>query len=216
MTAGPYASDCMLKTARGFSSLFWGVLWLAIFTLSNVLLHVPGGLMLFTVVGFIPLMIGLRLIRLGGSPAAKKTWKYMWLAFGLCPFRLWWGWMPEQTYFAVNMLLFYVACIFLMVSLHGVVARFANENDDAGLRREARIGQGMVWCWVLCAVAVLWHLFYKIGWLSGGLTTILVRIQALSVEVLYLFMLPYFMTLYILWRAKEQAFQWVVHPAKRY
>ncbi len=55
-------------------------------------------------------------------------------------------------------------------------------------------------------VALAW-LFHRAGILEAGVPTVLAQLAKLPQEARMLFLLPYAMTAYVMWRAKETGFR---------
>ncbi len=203
-----------LRIARGFSCLFWslpllaaahaaalGDTWLTRWT--------PGLLPL----GFVPLAGGLWLLRAGG--ALTPAWRtklgrvalLALLAAGLSPFLAWWPLAPARIYFAANAAAHYVALIALLAGLTRLAGETARGLGDAPLRKEAAAGLGMVLWLSACTVGALGWLFHRAGLFDAGWSTVLAQLAGLPEEARMLFLLPYAMTAYVMWRAKETGFR---------
>jgi hypothetical protein len=81
------------------------------------------------------------------------------------------------------------------------------------LRRESLAGLIMVLWLSGCTVAALGWLFHRAGVLEAGLPTVLAQLAQLPREARTLFLLPYAMTAYVMWRTKETGFRRASHPA---
>jgi hypothetical protein len=90
-----------------------------------------------------------------------------------------------------------------MNRLAGECARWLS---DKALRRESNAGWMMVLWLSACTVGALGWLFHRAGLLDAGLPAVLAQLSELPKEARYLFVLPYAMTAYVMWRAKETAF----------
>ena len=74
-------------------------------------------------------------------------------------------------------------------------------------------GLGMVLWLGGCTAGALAWLFHRSGILEAGLATVLAHVSQLPSEARTLFMLPYAMTAYVMWRAKETGLRCAIRPA---
>ena len=209
---GPAAQ--VLRIARGFSCLFWSLPLLAAAHAAALGGALPtrwtAGLLPLC---FVPLAGGLWMLRAGGEPTPKwraKIARVSLLALvvaGLCPFLAWWSQAPTQVYFAVNAGAHYLALVALLAGLTRLASEEARWLGDASLRRESVAGLGMVLWLSACTAGALVWLFHRAGLLEAGWPTVLAQLAALPAEARTLFLLPYAMTAYVTWRAKETGFR---------
>ena len=209
-----------LRLARGFSCLFWSLPLLAA---AHALALTGRGPARWTVgallVGFLPLACGLWLLRTTGDWTPKwRRWvgRVVWaalLATGLCPFLAWWTAVPTRIYFGANAAAHYVAMIALLVGLNRLVGECARGLDDLSLRRESQAGVVMVLWLSGGTVGALAWMFHRAGVLAAGIPAVLAQLADLPSEARTLFLLPYAMTAYVLWRAKETGFRNAVRSA---
>jgi hypothetical protein len=66
----------------------------------------------------------------------------------------------------------------------------------------------------LCTVTALVWLFHRAGLLEAGVPTLLAQLSRLTGETRTLLLLPYAMTAYVMWRAKEAGFRRAVDRAE--
>jgi hypothetical protein len=64
-----------------------------------------------------------------------------------------------------------------------------------------------------CTVAALAWLFHRAGLLEAGVPRVLAQLSQLPSEARTLFLLPFAMTAYVMWRAKETGFRRAVKEA---
>jgi hypothetical protein len=202
----------LLRLSRGFSCLFWAMPAMSVAHAAGwtpfVEIRWTIGVLL---VGFLPLLWGLWRLRIGGD--LSRRWgrhiRRMLLlsvaALYLSPFLAWWSVAPMQPYFAFNTAAHYLVMIALMAGLNRLAGEAGDWMGDAGLRREAKAGLGMVLWLSGCTVVALGWMYHRAGVLEAGLPTVLAHVSQLPREARMLFLLPYAMTAYVMWRAKESA-----------
>lgn len=216
----PCDSAHLLRVSRGFSCLFWGMPVLALAHAAALV----GGMPLRWMVGlllasFLPLLCGLWRLRIEGELTPRwgrrmgRSLLLVLAAMYLSPFLVWWNAAPMQSYFAINAVGHYVVLVVLLAGLNRLAGEAARWMGDTGLRREAKAGLGMVLWLSGCTVAALAWLFHRAGVLEAGLPTVLAQLNQLPSEARTLFLLPYAMTAYVMWRAKETGFRRAVKGA---
>jgi len=204
----------VLDAARGFSCLFWGMPVLAAGHALAMVAPWPakwlsGGLL----AAYLPILCGLWRVRRSGCGDSAWTRRVEGLlgtalaAAALAPFLPWWIQSPLQRYFAVNALLFLLVQLLLLVGTNRLAGAMGHRLGDRGLRREARAGIGMVIWLSGCSAAALAWLFYRAGLFEAGWPTVMMQLTQLPREARTLFLLPYAMTSYVMWRARETAFR---------
>lgn len=210
----------LLRVSRGFSCLFWSLPLLCMAYALVLASFLPARWQfVLQPAGFLPLVCGLWLLRAGGELTPRWAAKISRLsllalvAIYLGPFLVWWLQVPQRLYFAVNAGLHHVALILLLAGLNGLAGECARGLGDAPLRREALAGLGMVLGLSGCTLAALAWLFHRAGLLAAGTPTVLANLAQLPDEARYLFLLPYAMTAYTMWRAKETGFRRAVRAA---
>lgn len=204
----------LLRVSRGFSCLFWSMPLLSTAHAAAFVALLPSRWMFGLLLAcFLPLVCGLWMLRAGGAQAPRWSAQIgiaMLLALAavyLCPFLIWWTLAPMQVYFAVNVAVHYLVMIGLLSVLNRLAGEFARGLGDVSLRREAQAGLIMVLWLSGCTVGALAWLFHRSGLLEAGVPTVLAQLAQLPKEARYLFLLPYAMTAYVLWRAKETGFR---------
>lgn len=203
-----------LRISRGFSCLFWSLP-----LLSAAHAAALGGIWParwaagVLPAGFLPLACGLWMLRAGGDPTPKWRAKVgrvsllVLTAAGLCPFLAWWSLAPTRLYFAANAGAHYVVLVALLAGLTRLASEEARWLGDRPLRRESTAGLGMTLWLSACTVGALVWLFHRAGVLAAGAPTVLAQLAELPREARTLFLLPYAMTAYVMWRAKEAGFR---------
>lgn len=210
----------LLKMSRGFSCVFWslsafsaahGLAWRAAWPTS--------GTIALLLAPFLPLACGLWMLRGCGDPPPRwraqvgRVAMLAAAAAGLCPFLAWWTQSPLRLYFAANAAAYAVVMLGLLAGVNRLAGECARGLEDAALRREAQAGFAMVLWLGGCTVGALAWLFHRSGLLEAGLPTVLAHLAELPDEARYLFLLPYAMTAYVVWRAKETGFRRAVSAA---
>lgn len=210
----------LLRLSRGFSCLFWSLPLLALAHAAALMDFWPARRMTgAALLCFLPLYCGLWMMRLGGRLTPRwgsRVGLALLLAFTgmyLFPFLPWWKDAPTQLYFAVNAALHYFAMMALLAGLNRLAGEAGRWMGDPGLRREAGAGLGMVLWLSGCTVLALVWLFHRAGLLQAGLETLLLQTAQLPGEARYLLLLPYAMTAYVMWRAKETGFRHAMQVA---
>ena len=204
----------VLRISRGFSCLFWSLpLLSAAHALALSAFLSPRGMIGALAGCFLPLGCGLWMLRAAGEGAARgsaRLGRVMLLALvaaALSPFLVWWSGAPTRIYFAANAGAHYLALVALLAGLTRLAGEEARWLEDLSLRRESVAGLGMVLWLSACTVGALVWLFHRAGLLEAGLPTVLAQLAALPGEARTLFLLPYAMTAYVMWRAKETGFR---------
>ena len=210
----------LLRMSRGFSCLFWSMpLMSAAHALALASVLPPRWTMGILLGSFLPLVCGLWMLGGGGNPAFKRGGRMDFAvlaaaaAMFLSPFLAWWAAAPDRIYFAVNAALHYLATIGLLAGLNGLSGACARRLGDLPLKRESAAGLGMVLWLSGCTAGALAWLFHRSGILEAGLATVLAHVSQLPSEARTLFMLPYAMTAYVMWRAKETGLRCAIRPA---
>ena len=208
-----------LRLARGFSCLFWSLpLLSAAHAFSFLPISSLRWMFALLLVCFLPLVRGLWMLRDDGACGPRWGAKHRraallaLVAIYLCPFLVWWNLSPLRLYFAANMAAHYVVMIGLLAALNRLAGEFARQMGDAALRREALAGLIMVLWLSGCTVAALGWLFHRAGLLEAGLPAVLAQLAQLPREARTLFLLPYAMTAYVMWRTKETGFRRASQP----
>jgi hypothetical protein len=204
----------LLRMSRGFACLFWSLpLLSAAHAMALKSWLSPRWMIGLLLASFLPLICGLWMLRAAGNLTPRwgvkigRVSMLALVAIYLCPFLVWWSFAPTGIYFAVNAAAHYVAMIGLLAGLNRLAGESARRMDDASLRRESQAGLGMVLWLSGCTVGALAWLFHRAGLLEAGVPTVLAQLAQLPNEARYLLLLPYAMTAYVMWRAKETGFR---------
>lgn len=210
----------LLRMSRGFSCLFWSLpLLSAAHALALMGLVPPRWTAGALLAGYLPLACGLWMLRAAGGLTpnwGRRIGRVVLLAFiaaGLSPFLAWWSVAPTRIYFGANAAAHYVALIALLTGLNRLAGESARGLGDLSLRRESQAGVVMVLWLSGGTVGALAWLFQRAGVLEAGLPTVLAQLADLPSEARTLFLLPYAMTAYVVWRAKETGFRGAVGAA---
>jgi hypothetical protein len=204
----------LLRVSRGFSCLFWSLPLISMAHAAAFVALLPARWMLGLLLAcFLPLVCGLWMLRAcrdltprWGARIGQVSWLAL-VAIYLCPFLVWWSHAPTRLYFAVNAAALYVVMIGLLAGMNRLAGAFADGLGDTALRRESLAGLVMVLWLSGCTVGALAWLFHRVGILEQGLVLMLAQLAQLPKEARYLFLLPYAMTAYVMWRAKETGFR---------
>ncbi len=203
----------LLRVSRGFSCLFWSLpLLAASYTVAQVSMLPMRWMFALLLICFVPMICGLWILRASGdlTPCwGRRLGRLSMLVLVsvyLCPFWVWWRLAPMQLYFATNIALQVLVMMGLLVELNRLATECAHWLGDKALRRESKAGWMMVLWLSTCTAGALGWLFHRAGLLDAGLLTVLVQLSELPKEARYLFLLPFAMTAYVMWRAKETAF----------
>lgn len=206
--------------SRGFSCVFWSLPLFSAAQGMALLSHLSvRGTFALLLAPYLLLACGLWMLQTGAGltarwgATARRVSLLAVVAMGLCPFWVWWNLAPTRLYFAANAAAHYLAMLGLLAGLNRLAGECAQGLEDVPLRREARAGFWMVLWLGGCTVSSLAWLFHRSGFLEAGLPTVLARLAELPNEARYLFLLPYAMTAYVMWRAKETGFRHAVPRA---
>lgn len=167
---------------------------------------------------FLPLGCGLWILSSCEAPSQAGVGRLgrilllAWAGMCLSPFLVWWRLAPTRVYFAANVAAHYVVMVSLLAALNRLAGASARQLGDTMLRRESRAGLVMVLWLSSCTVGALAWLYHRNGVLGAGLPTVLIHLARLPSEAHMLFLLPYAMTAYVMWRAKETGFRYAVNP----
>lgn len=203
----------LLRVSRGFACLFWSLPLLA-FSYAYVLISPLPMRWMFALllICFMPMVCGLWTLRASGTLTPRwgarigRLSILVLVSVYLCPFWVWWKLSPLHLYFTVNVAVYSVVMLLLLVELNCLAGECARWMGDKALRRESNAGWIMVLWLSGCTVGALGWLFHRAGLLEAGLPTVLAQLSELPREARYLFLLPYAMTAYVLWRAKTASF----------
>jgi hypothetical protein len=210
----------LLRMSRGFSCLFWSMPFFSTAHVMALMSFLPVRWMIGVLLAcFLPLACGLWMLRACGDLTPRWNGKLgrisllAFIAMCLCPFLAWWRGAPTRIYFAANAGAHYVAMVALLAGLNRLAAESARRMGDPSLRRESQAGLVLVLWLSGCTVGALAWLFQRAGVLEAGLPTVLLHLSQLRGEAHMLFLLPYAMTAYVMWRAKETGFRCAVGTA---
>ena len=204
----------LLRMSRGFSCLFWSLPVLTAAHACALASFLPArGMLGLLLASYLPLVCGLWMLKAGedrvpgwGARIGRIA-LLTFIALVLCPFLVWCVFAPTRLYFAVNAAVLYLVMISLLIGLNRLAGAFGRGLGDTPLRRESQAGWIMVlWLSVCTVVAVAW-LFHRAGVLEAGVPMVLAQLAELPNEARTLFLLPYAMTAYVMWRAKETGFR---------
>lgn len=214
----PMAGACeparLLRMSRGFSCLFWSMPLFSTAHAMALASILPVRWMIGMLLAcFLPVVCGLWMLRACGDLTPRwgvkigRVFLLTFIALYLCPFLAWWIAAPLQVYFAANAAAHYVVMAGLLAGLNRLAGEGARGMGDTPLRRESQAGLIMVLWLSACTVGALAWLFHRAGVLEAGTATVLAQLAELPTEARYLFLLPYAMTAYVMWRAKETGFR---------
>lgn len=203
----------LLRMSRGFSCLFWSMPLLSMaHAAAWRALGSPRWVLALLLAGFFPLVTGLWLLQRGPQVStqlrtrAHRLQLLAWTACLLTPFLAWWTAFPARLYFGANAALYYVVIILLLAGLNALATSCARGLGHVPLCRESRAGAMMVLCLGGGTVLALAGLFQRAGIFDAGLLAVIGRLAQLPTEARALFVLPYILTAYVMWRAKEAGF----------
>jgi len=217
----PLETARLLRVSRGFSCLFWSLPLLALSTAYALKSTLPMRWMFaLLLICFLPMICGLWTLRASGDLTPRwgrrigRISMLVLVVVYLCPFWVWWTLTPTQLYFAANIALYALVMLLLLVELNRLAGECARWMGDTSLRRESNAGWMMVLWLSTCTVGALGWLFHRVGLLEAGVPTVLAQLSELPREACYLFLLPYAMTAYVMWRAKETGFRRALESAR--
>jgi hypothetical protein len=202
----------LLDAARGFASLFWGLLACLLLFPGELDLRLGPQLRLpMYPAGMIAVYCGLSLLNRAGPlrprwPATVRQAQFaLVLLFYFIPFVAWWEEMPRKPLFLLNMTGMAVTVAWLLAAILRLCELSGELFGDRLFRAEARLCR---WLVLLLAAPVAAG-FLAGAWLAGSYPGVF-WMAAVTIRVLFwmvvLSLLPFTLTLTMTWRAKELCF----------
>ena len=201
------------KMVRGLSALFWGLpaalivcFGTAVFGWFHVLSIVP----VLATTG----MLFYGLWQLGAFQRQERPWRLALdrarlvalVNFGLSPFLYWWNRIPENPFFATVVGLLAVTGLLFLFNLNLVISRLGEMLPDETLRHETRqfTSLNRVLLVALLIVVSVYIFLLQMPGLPMPLLILLASLQRFSQStVLLLVLLPFSLTMALLWKTKE-------------
>ena len=201
------------RLSRGLSALFWGLPatlilsfraakadWLTLWEVGAVL--ALNGLLLFG------------LWQMSAFQKQERPWtaaldraRFMAVVnLGLSPFLYWANRVPEQSFFAVAVLIFGAAGVVFLFNLNLVLARLGAMLPDETLRQETKqfTALNRILLMTLLLLAATYFCFAQLPNLPALLRIVALLMERYSpVGLVFLLLLPLAMTMALIWKTKE-------------
>lgn len=201
------------KMVRGLSALFWGLPAALIVCFGTALFgwfHVLSIAPVLATTGM--LLYGLW--QLGAFQRQERPWRLALdrarlvalVNFGLSPFLYWWNRIPENPFFATVVGLLAVTGLLFLFNLNLVISRLGEMLPDETLRHETRqfTSLNRVLLVALLIVVSVYIFLLQMPGLPMPLLILLASLQRFSQStVLLLVLLPFSLTMALLWKTKE-------------
>ena len=210
------------KMVRGLSALFWGLPAALIVCFGTALFgwfHVLSIAPVLATTGM--LLYGLW--QLGAFQRQERPWRLALdrarlvalVNFGLSPFLYWWNRIPENPFFATVVGLLAVTGLLFLFNLNLVISRLGEMLPDETLRHETRqfTSLNRVLLVALLIVVSVYIFLLQMPGLPMPLLILLASLQRFSQStVLLLVLLPFSLTMALLWKTKEVILHSVFGP----
>lgn len=201
------------RMVRGLSALFWG--------LPATLIVCFGTAMFgwFRVLSIVPVLVTTGILlyglwQLGDFQRQERPWRLALdrtrlvalVNFGLSPFLYWWNRIPENSFFAIVVGLLAVTGLLFLFNLNLVISRLGEMLPDETLRHETRqfTSLNRVLLVALLVVVSVFLFLQQMPDLPVPLLILLTSLQRFSQStVLLLVLLPFSLTMALLWKTKE-------------
>jgi hypothetical protein len=210
------------KLVRGLSALFWGLPAALIVCVGTA---IGGWLRAFSIV---PVLVVTGLVlyglwQLGAFQRQERPWRLALdrarlvalINFGLSPFLYWWNKMPENSFFSLVVGLMAISSLLFLFNLNLVIGRLGEMLPDETLRQETRqfTRLNRVLLITLLGFVSVFIFLYQMPSLPAPLLVMLVSLQRVSQSLLLLLvLLPFSITMALLWKTKEVIMDSIFHP----
>jgi hypothetical protein len=217
------------RLVRGLSALFWGLpltLVIAVRTASADLPRVPasaaGNLIAAMIFSIIPPLVATgwllyALYQMRFFQPQERVWKKSLdrtqllavINLGLSPFLFFWNRAPQVPFYTLGFILLVLTSLLFLFNLNQALCRLAAMLPDETLRNETKAFSTMN-LWLLCALvgAIAFYIALReasvLPWALVQVQHILERFRFELVVLLGL--LPFAMTMTLIWKAKEVVF----------
>jgi hypothetical protein len=209
----------LLRAARGFSCLFWGIpLGLLLFSSRTVGFGGAISIRAFSairlptyILAVVVMYIGVIYLSRAGNLTrswaryARKALFLLFLLMYFAPFFHWWDRMPHETFFTVNVLAFVFCTVWVLYVLNQLAGLAGVALDDDTFYIEAKLcGWSVVLLMLLpFAGIVIYALQASLRFKSSLYTEFSQVYRDLPPWMFPLFLLPFTLTMASTWKAKE-------------
>jgi hypothetical protein len=205
----------LMRIARGFTAVFWGML-LGLLLFSNaVSLHWNRVPIPSYTLGVVLVFIGM--LTLHTVTPFTRSWRkhvrtslfVLLLHIYFAPFVYWWHRMPDVSYFLLNVMTLLFCSVWLLLLLNQLVLELSHTLDNDSLRLEAEL------CgWSVVILLLIPYVFFVVYPLLAAMrhhSSVFVELvqlmQRLPRWVLVFSLLPFTLTLAVCWKTKEHCFR---------
>jgi hypothetical protein len=205
------APDQLLRAARGFSCLFWGIPLTLLLAYGAIQLQAVKGVRLPPyVAGIVVSYIGLvYLLRAGRVSVRWPRWVGQallatFLQIYFTPFYYWWSAMRYETFYLANVLAMLGSMVWTLYLVNKLASDLGAALGDDFLHIEARlVGWSVILLMVLPLLGAVAVSIRAAARFESSLFAELVDVVRLNEWPARLFFLPVTLTLAIAWKAKE-------------
>ena len=219
---GP-APEILLRLARGYACIFWGIPLTLLLYLHRVRLGSPSrGLLQLPgyVLGVVLIYWGLLLLYSVGeiSPLwlrrVRRAIASVFLMVYFAPFVYWWQRLPYETFFLINILLLAVCAMWLLMLVNGTIEELAGLRGWHALRNLAEISAwSVIFLMVLPFLALFLTSLASTVRFNGNLFAELAALQRrVPLWAAALPLVPCAATMTAAWRGKEHCLEAAVSP----
>lgn len=209
----PELLSALGRLVRGLSAIFWGLpiaLIIGVQTARGDWLEPLGVFPPLAAAGM--LIYGLRL--LGSFQKQERIWLlaldraklFAVVNLGLAPFLYWWHHLPMNPFFNSMIELLCIASLLFLFSLNPVLWRLAAMLPDETLRLETKLFTTLNRCLLVVSMTLLlgYFLLERAQQLPPSLLSVLLRLEKGGLWLLlFLTLLPFAMTMALIWKIKE-------------
>jgi hypothetical protein len=221
-TPNPELLRSLGQLVRGLSALFWGLPMSLIICFGT---GAAGWFHSFKLFGVVPAMIATGMLvfglwQLGSFQPQERPWRkaldqarmLALLSFFLSPFPGWWNGVPGQPFFEVMVYLLLLTGLVFVFSLNAVLQRLGAMLPDENLRQEIRQYTGInrkLLTGSLAVSVVFFSLQFYITHVADVPEYVLLlgytlhKPLVLMLLICFLFLLPFAMTMALIWKTKE-------------
>ncbi|MBU1694771.1 MAG: hypothetical protein KJ726_11620 [Verrucomicrobia bacterium] len=217
------APDVLLRLARGLSCVFWGIpLSLLLFSGALDFRLLPHLRLPAFVVGLLLVFCGV--LYLHRVPPLTRRWPrriqqallILLVLVYLSPFVLWWRAMPQVPYYSANMLAMMVVTMWGFLVVNQVAAEVGLAFGDRTFSVEARLCGWLAVLFLLVPGLLAWgRSQLATAPLENSRMASLVLVPYLMPRwMMALMLLPFTLTMTMVWRAKELCLRAIRRPAQ--
>ncbi len=220
VTSNEVAPHDLMRIARGFTAVFWGLL-LGLLLFSNaVSLHWSRVPVPSYILGVVLIFVGMLTLH-SVSPFTRSWRKHvrtsllvLLLHVYFAPFVYWWQRVPDVSYFLLNVMMMLFCSMWLLLLLNQLVLELSHTLGNDSLQLEAELcGWSVVILLLIPYVFfVVYPLLAAVRYHSSVFVELVQLMHRLPRWVLIFSLLPFTLTLAVCWKTKEYCFRTLQVP----